>query len=88
MQLLRPQHWKDYELIDSGDYEKLERFGKYIIRRPEPQAVWRKSLPEKEWEDAADATFKKEKGKTSETRHPITVIHHHYHHKADGSPLA
>lgn len=66
MQLLRPQHWKDYELIDSGDYEKLERFGKYIIRRPEPQAVWRKSLPEKEWEDAADATFKKEKGKTSQ----------------------
>ena len=66
MQLLRPHHWKDYELIDSGDYEKLERFGKYIIRRPEPQAVWRKSLPEKEWEDAADATFKKEKGKTSQ----------------------
>lgn len=66
MQLLRPQHWKDYELIDSGDYEKLERFGKYIIRRPEPQAVWRKSLPDKEWEDAADATFKKEKGKTSQ----------------------
>lgn len=66
MQLLRPQHWKDYELIDSGDYEKLERFGKYIIRRPEPQAVWRKSLLEKEWEDAADATFKKEKGKTSQ----------------------
>ena len=26
MQLLRPQHWKDYELIDSGDYEKLERW--------------------------------------------------------------
>ena len=66
MQLLRPQHWKDYELIDSGDYEKLERFGKYIIRRPEPQAVWRKSLPDKEWEDAADATFKKEKGKASQ----------------------
>lgn len=66
MQLLRPQHWKDYELIDSGDYEKLERFGKYIIRRPEPQAVWRKSLPEKEWVDAADVTFKKEKGKTSQ----------------------
>lgn len=66
MQLLRPQHWKDYELIDSGDYEKLERFGKYIIRRPEPQAVWRKSLPEKEWEDVADATFKKEKGKASQ----------------------
>lgn len=65
MQLLKPQHWKDYELIDSGDYEKLERFGKYVIRRPEPQAVWRKSLSEAEWE-RADAAFKKEKGKVSQ----------------------
>ncbi|NDV93992.1 oxidoreductase [Dysgonomonas sp. 521] len=66
MQLLTPQHWTDYELIDSGDYEKLERFGKYIIRRPEPQAVWRKSLPEVEWESSADATFRKEKGKAAQ----------------------
>lgn len=65
MQLLSPQYWTDYELIDSGEYEKLERFGKYIIRRPEPQAVWRKSLSEDEWEDA-DATFKREKGKASQ----------------------
>lgn len=56
----------DYELIDSGDYEKLERFGKYVIRRPEPQAVWRRSLPEAEWEVKADATFRKEKGKLSQ----------------------
>lgn len=66
MQLLKPQHWVDYELIDSGDYEKLERFGEYIIRRPEPQAVWHKSLDEEEWEHRSDATFKKEKGKTSQ----------------------
>lgn len=66
IQLLQPQHWIDYELIDSGEYEKLERFGKYIIRRPEPQAVWRKSLPEKEWENIPDAIFKREKGKTSQ----------------------
>lgn len=66
MQLLSPQHWVDYELIDSGEYEKLERFGKYIIRRPEPQAVWRKSLTEAEWESRPDAIFKKEKGKTSQ----------------------
>lgn len=65
IQLLTPSHFIEYELIDSGEYEKLERFGKYIIRRPEPQAVWRKFLSEKEWEDKADATFKKEKGKTS-----------------------
>ncbi len=47
---------KDYELLDSGDFEKLERFGKYITRRPEPQAIWRKSLSDKEWR-AADAAF-------------------------------
>lgn len=64
MELLHPQYWIDYELIDSGDYEKLERFGKYIIRRPEPQAVWRKALPEGEWEKSADAIFRKEKGRT------------------------
>ena len=65
MQLLTPQYWVDYELIDTGGYEKLERFGKYIIRRPEPQAVWRKSLDEKEWENRADATFRRAKGKTA-----------------------
>lgn len=63
MQLLYPQHWSDYELIDSGGYEKLERFGTYILRRPEPQAVWTKSLPETEWEKSAHAFFRKEKGK-------------------------
>ena len=36
----------DYELIDTGDFEKLERFGQYVARRPEPQAIWRRSLPE------------------------------------------
>ncbi|WP_029905747.1 class I SAM-dependent methyltransferase [Prevotella sp. 10(H)] len=66
LQLLKPTYWTDYELIDSGEYEKLERFGKYTIRRPEPQAVWRKSLSELEWENTADATFKREKSKTSQ----------------------
>jgi 23S rRNA (cytosine1962-C5)-methyltransferase len=65
MNLLTPQNWPDYELIDTGDYEKLERFGKYILRRPEPQAVWRKALPEKDWERQTDAWFKKEKGKAN-----------------------
>jgi len=66
MQLLKPQNWTDYELLDSGEYEKLERFGKYIIRRPEPQAVWKKSLSEKEWENKADATFNRAKGKNKQ----------------------
>lgn len=66
MNLLQPTCWTDYELIDSGDNEKLERFGKYVVRRPEPQAVWRKSLSEAEWETKAYAYFKKEKGKVSQ----------------------
>lgn len=47
---------KDYELIDSGDGEKLERFGQYILRRPDPQALWRKNLNEQLWKQA-DASF-------------------------------
>ena len=46
----------DYELLDTGDGEKLERFGDYVVRRPEPQAIWRKSLSEGKWL-AADASF-------------------------------
>jgi 23S rRNA (cytosine1962-C5)-methyltransferase len=57
-----PQNWKEYQLIDSGGFEKLEKFGKYILRRPEPQAAWDKSMPEQEWERTAHATFIKEKG--------------------------
>jgi 23S rRNA (cytosine1962-C5)-methyltransferase len=61
MQLLTPQHWQTYQLIDSGGFEKLERFSDYILSRPEPQAVWDKSLPEAEWERKAHAFFRKEK---------------------------
>ncbi len=49
--------WKDYELIDSGGFEKLERFGKYIVRRPEPKALWGKTLSEKEWSARQDTCF-------------------------------
>ena len=46
----------DYELLDTGEGEKLERFGRYVVRRPEPQAIWRKSLDSREWLKA-DASF-------------------------------
>ena len=49
IQLLSPQNWKDYELIDCGNFEKLERFGNVILIRPEPQAVWAKKYSESEW---------------------------------------
>ncbi len=61
MKLLTPTNWTDYELIDSGNYEKLERFGKYILSRPEPQAVWNKTLPQPEWEKLLHAKFQKSK---------------------------
>jgi 23S rRNA (cytosine1962-C5)-methyltransferase len=57
MELLCPQGFKDYELIDCGDFEKLERFGKYITIRPEPQAVWPKVLSSSDWEKQAHVKF-------------------------------
>ena len=56
--------WKDYELIDSGDGEKLERFGDWVVYRPEPQALWNKSLSEEQWQQRADAMFKNVKSTT------------------------
>ena len=49
--------WQDYELLDSGNGLKLERYGQYIFKRPEPEAVWRPALPERAWQDA-QAVFK------------------------------
>jgi len=47
----------NYELIDSGDGRRLERFGKYILDRPNPEVLWKKTLPETEWQKA-NAFFK------------------------------
>jgi 23S rRNA (cytosine1962-C5)-methyltransferase len=58
IELLSPSHWKDYELLDCGDFEKLERFGELILIRPEPQAVWAKALPESEWNKLHHIRFK------------------------------
>jgi len=62
IKLLSPGKWIDYELIDSGDFQKLERFGKYILSRPEPQAVWNKSLSQAEWDKMAHAVYTRRKG--------------------------
>jgi 23S rRNA (cytosine1962-C5)-methyltransferase len=47
---------ENYALIDSGDGEKLERFGEYRVVRPEGQAIWPRALPQHEWQNA-DAVF-------------------------------
>lgn len=49
---------KDYELLDSGDGEKLERYGDVVVARPDPQTLWSKNLSEDEWQKA-DAYFKR-----------------------------
>lgn len=50
-----------YELLDSGDGRKFERFGRLTLVRPCSQAIWRPSLPDSEWQKA-DAVFDREQG--------------------------
>ncbi len=51
------EHWKDYELLDCSGGEKLERWGKYTLRRPDPQAIWQ-TPKDREWE-LADAVYRR-----------------------------
>ena len=57
MLLLTPDRFQDYELLDCGDFEKMERFGEYITIRPEPQAVWDKGMTNREWDSMAHVRF-------------------------------
>lgn len=41
--------WKDYEVIDTSDGEKLERWGKYILLRPDPQVIWKTERTCRQW---------------------------------------
>ena len=57
IELFSSPQWEDYELLDSGNSLKLERYGAYRFTRPEHQAVWKPALPVKDWE-SAEAIFK------------------------------
>jgi 23S rRNA (cytosine1962-C5)-methyltransferase len=92
LKLQYPESWTDYELIDSGDFEKLERFGKYILIRPEPQAIWNKVLSDDQWKKMAHAKFVREqkdkfrftddvKGGWSKQPHMPESWEVQYHHK-------
>lgn len=61
MKILSPQGWTDYQLLDSGDGQRLEQFGQYILVRPDPQVIWQKKLPQAQW-NKADAIFEKTSG--------------------------
>jgi 23S rRNA (cytosine1962-C5)-methyltransferase len=65
--------WRDYQLLDSGDGQKLERFGSYVLVRPEAEAVWSPALSRREWE-TAHAIFRpspEENGGHWEARKPL-----------------
>jgi 23S rRNA (cytosine1962-C5)-methyltransferase len=83
IQLLTPTHWKDYELIDCGDFEKLERFGNVVLIRPEPQAVWTKALPESEWQRLHNIRFKGRSATSGEwvKKNPATPDRWHVEYK-------
>lgn len=53
--------WKDYEVLDTGDGEKLERWGNVILRRPDPQTIWPKAKPEL-WKQAQAHYHRSERG--------------------------
>lgn len=85
IQLLAPTHWKDYELIDCGDFEKLERFGNAILIRPEPQAVWKKTLSEQEWKKTATISFRGRSATSGEwvKKNPASPDRWHIEYKND-----
>lgn len=48
--------WKDYELLDTSDGERLERWGQYVLRRPDPQIIWKNTATHRLWKKA-DAVY-------------------------------
>ena len=64
--------WKDYEVIDTSDGEKLERWGKYTLVRPDPQVIWNTPKTDRRWRthDARYARSNTGGGKWSENRLP------------------
>ena len=61
METLTPE-WSEYELLDSGNGKKLERFGEFTLVRPEPQGKWAPMLPVARWE-AAEGEFARASGR-------------------------
>lgn len=60
--MLLADDWKDYELIDTGGGEKLERWGKYILRRPDPQIIWPLKDETGPWKKADARYFRSQSG--------------------------
>lgn len=57
-----PDDWAQYELLDSGDFKRLERFGDVVVIRSEPRAWWSPQLPNATWQKAVALYEREEKG--------------------------
>lgn len=57
----KAENWKDYELLDTSDGERLERWGKYVLVRPDPQVIWKNAKKSRLW-NSADATYRRSSG--------------------------
>ncbi len=62
IKVLYSKDWQDYELLDTGEGEKLERFGGYTFVRPYEDAVWPKTISKKEWESVSGKFWSSKKG--------------------------
>ena len=64
-------NWKDYELLDASDGERLERWGRYILRRPDPQIIWRGAQKHPAWKNAAAVYKRSSQGGGAWTRNRL-----------------
>lgn len=56
------ENWQDYEVLDTSSGEKLERWGKYILVRPDPQVIWNTPHKNKGWKQKNGHYHRSEKG--------------------------
>ena len=56
------EHWKDYELLDASDGERLERWGTHILIRPDPQVIWKNVARHPAWKKADGVYRRSESG--------------------------
>ncbi len=55
-------HWIDYEVLDTSEGDKLERWGKYLLRRPDPQVIWNTGFGHPGWKKLNGHYHRSQKG--------------------------
>lgn len=63
--------WADYELLDCSDGQRLERWGKYILVRPDPQVLWKHCKKHPMWKRADAVYTRSGSGRRELEREPV-----------------